>query len=647
MARYCSTNVRQKSNGSVSPVLVKALSDSLGAHDGKRFAYHVNRFLRMKGKEWTAMRLKALWNVALLKRAGMEGSIPEVLRESRINRCGVQGLPRGIEGRIILRFYEAARPSRMRKVAAALRSYTGIYLDTTSEAQMAKMRQSITGEALFAWRLRPQSNRERLEMLNSKSISDDLVTILPFAVRKGAYDRFMRLDLRAVSGTSSYPYDEAIHLNRRDKEKYPYLSAVASLLTKGFVPQELIDFLGDNSLRQAAAAVQVNSTDYTYGNISVIQEGGAKARVVCTPNAWVQIYMKPLHDSLMSYITSLEKAQFSDKWVYDSRRYVGGVSCVTDQVAGAYVAMTKMEQGSFISGVDLSSATDRFPLELQLAVLEELDLGVFAKALRKLAGPYRSPNRREEWCYAAGQPMGLYGSFPLFHLTHYSVLNAICLRLGLPAGGKHFAVVGDDVLIFDKALEREYLRLMGVWGVPISNHKSYSGELVEFAGFVITRKGGIQAFRPYKWGHDFALRSAVNYLFNVGLGKWPTNWWVKRHQWFTRTLGKRDISLSPFYTRIPDTYGIGALVDGPYLRALMGHVVSSHDSPWSLGVRYDELEEGLADIMGQTHDEAGHVRMAHEAFDIQLYKQQEKLRKSTWKNFYRDPLIQESMGNRG
>lgn len=641
MAQYCNAKASQKLNRSVSPVLVKTLIDSLGPIDGKRFANHVDRFLRFKGKEWTAGRLKALWNVALLKRAGMEGSIPQVLRDARINRDGVQGLPKGIEGRIILRFSEAVRPSVIRRTAAALRSYTGIRLDTISPSQMAKMRESITGEALFDERLRPTPKWERRRAL-IQGAGPDFLAVLPADVRRGGFSHLMRLDLRAVSGTSSYPYDPEIHLNRRDKEKYPYLSAVASLLTKGFVPQELIDFLGDNSLRQAAAAVQVNSTDYTYGNISVIQEGGAKARVVCTPNAWVQIYMKPLHDALMSYITGLESQQFKRSWIQSTTKYIGGVSCVTDQVAGAYVAMTKMQQGSYISGVDLSSATDRFPLELQLAVLEELDLGVFAKALRKLTGPYRSPNREEEWYYAAGQPMGLYGSFPLFHLTHYAVLNGICLRLGLPAGKKNFAVVGDDVLLFNKELEKEYIRLMGEWGVPISNHKSYSGDTVEFAGFVITRKSGIQAFRPYKWGHDFAMRSVVNYLFNVGIGTKASAWWTKRHAWFMRSLGKRDISLSPFYTRIPDTYGIGALVDGVYLRSLMGHVVDSHDSPWSLAVHYDELEEGLSDILAQNQELDRHVRSAKEAFDIQLYKQQEKERKSAWSNFYRDPLIKDS-----
>lgn len=646
MAQFCSAKASQKSNGSVSPVLVKTLCDSLGPQDGKRFAYHVDRFLRFKGKEWTAGRLKALWNVALLKRSGMEGSIPEVLRDARINRDGVQGLPRGVEGRIILRFSESVRPSVMRRTAAAIRSYTGIRLDSTSEAQWAKMKQSITGDSAFSERLRPSTTRDYRSAFIQNDC-DDFIALLPAPVNRGAFARFMRLDLRAVSGTSSYPANRDIHLNRRDKEKYPYLSAVASLLTKGFVPQELIDFLGDNSLRQAAATVQVNSSDYTYGNISVIQEGGAKARVVCTPNAWVQIYMKPLHDALMCYITDLERRQFSSKWINSTIKYVGGVSCVTDQVRGAYVAMTKMQQGSYISGVDLSSATDRFPLEVQCAILEELDLGVFAKALRKLSGPYLSPNRREEWSYAAGQPMGLYGSFPLFHLTHYSVLNAIALRLGLPAGGKHFAVVGDDVLIFNKDLETEYMRLMGAWDVPISYHKSYSGKLVEFAGFVITQSGGIQAFRPYKWGHDFAMRSVVNYLFNVGIGHRPNSWWMKQHQFFIRTLGKRDISLSPFYTRNPDTYGIGALVDGNYLRSLMGHVVASHDSPWSLALHYDEVEEGLSDILAQNQELDRHIRLAKEAFDIEVYKDLEKQRKSVWNHFFRDPLIKESRASNG
>jgi hypothetical protein len=99
--------------------------------------------------------------------------------------------------------------------------------------------------------------------------------------------------------------------------------------------------------------------------------------------------------------------------------------------------------------------------------------------------------KKEAFSWSKGQPMGLRASFPAFALTHGLLLHHIS------NGADVFAILGDDVVIWDTSVYERYIQLMQEWQVPISTHKTLSSSrLCEFAGAVIHSN---MVFRNYKW----------------------------------------------------------------------------------------------------------------------------------------------------
>jgi hypothetical protein len=387
----------------------------------------------------------------------------------------------------------------------------------------------------------------------------------------------------------------------------------------------------------------------------VIQEGGAKARVVAMPTAWIQFYCKPYHNYLMRVIRLLESGTF----LPHGRQW--GMSCATMQTVGASMALQTLKQSGFCAAVDLSSATDRFPLDLQIRVTELLGIPEFGAALRELTGPWVGlpKSAKTSWYYQSGQPMGLYGSFPLFHLTHFLMLNSLACYLRLPADGRNFAVLGDDVVIFNPDLRRMYLDQLNKLGVPVSQHKCYEGNVVEFAGFIITKCGkSATAYRPYKYNSEGNL-SVLNVVHAVGnaVKDWSP-YWARAYDDYIATLSQRDLSLEPLYSDPEDFFGSSGLPGSRWFGNLLNRALSRYpltqfvpnevySSIWAERVcqhwereRFQLLkeEELLVDI--------GHKGVTDPSqFDPRQYLEAESDRKKglrfSFQSFGKDPLIRE------
>lgn len=74
--------------------------------------------------------------------------------------------------------------------------------------------------------------------------------------------------------------------------------------------------------------------------------------------------------------------------------------------------------------------------------------------------------------YAVGQPMGAYSSWGMLALTHHYLIQLAAFEAGFREWFTKYAVLGDDVVIWDSQVAREYLRLMEEVGVEISFAKS-------------------------------------------------------------------------------------------------------------------------------------------------------------------------------
>lgn len=80
--------------------------------------------------------------------------------------------------------------------------------------------------------------------------------------------------------------------------------------------------------------------------------------------------------------------------------------------------------------------------------------------------------------YSVGQPMGALSSWAMLAVTHH-LLVQLAYRTAYPElrnpGADwydNYEIVGDDVILFDEKVAKEYLALMEELGVPINLSKS-------------------------------------------------------------------------------------------------------------------------------------------------------------------------------
>jgi len=256
----------------------------------------------------------------------------------------------------------------------------------------------------------------------------------------------------------------------------------------------LFDFVEQDLELEDSRDADVCDYESTVGRIGLIQEAGYKLRAVANPARVYQQALRPLKTKLLDVIKVLP-------W-----------DCTHNQSIPFDYIQSNLAGGKKTYSVDLSGATDYFPLDLQMTVLRSMlprnpdYTGLFFDLSR---APWGYRNTKIRW--TKGQPLGLEPSFPAFALTHGLLLYAL-------NGYKHenaFFVLGDDVTILDESLHRKYRATLVDLGCPVSESKSIeSSVLAEFGGKIITSKSVIP---QHKWRVP-SDDSFVDITRNYGMG---------------------------------------------------------------------------------------------------------------------------------
>jgi hypothetical protein len=109
---------------------------------------------------------------------------------------------------------------------------------------------------------------------------------------------------------------------------------------------------------------------------------------------------------------------------------------------------------------------------------------------RKEAVPYR---------YAVGQPMGAYSSFPMLALTHHVIVQIAASRAGQSLWFSNYAILGDDIVIANRAVAIHYLTIMrDTLGVEINLSKSLESTngVMEFAKRLLKGNDDLSPISP-------------------------------------------------------------------------------------------------------------------------------------------------------
>nr|QDH89757.1 MAG: RNA-dependent RNA polymerase [Mitovirus sp.] len=128
--------------------------------------------------------------------------------------------------------------------------------------------------------------------------------------------------------------------------------------------------------------------------------------------------------------------------------------------------------------LDLSAATDRFPLKLQKELIAKLISGPYAEGWEEvLVGtPFITPEG-DSVVYNAGQPMGAYSSWATFAVAHHMVIDYAAFKEGLDPQSDFYILLGDDVVINHDGVADRYRNIMSSLGVdisPLKTHVSYT-----------------------------------------------------------------------------------------------------------------------------------------------------------------------------
>jgi len=197
--------------------------------------------------------------------------------------------------------------------------------------------------------------------------------------------------------------------------------------------------------------------------LSVVPAPEGKSRIIAILDYWSQAALIPLHKEIFELLPRIKGDRTYDQTSFFS----------TLPTTGPYHSL------------DLSAATDRFPISLQQGILQHLigadKAQAWANILTKY--PFEVPwESNRTVIYGAGQPMGAYSSWAVFTLCHHLTVRLAARRAGKQIRWCQYALLGDDVVIADNDVAMEYRNIIKDLGVDISNAKSHvSDNMFEFA----------------------------------------------------------------------------------------------------------------------------------------------------------------------
>lgn len=445
----------------------------------------IEKWVKSSGAEWTVSRLKSIKQSYVHILAGQPHLAKSDLSWIKHGNSG----PRGPFSRI---FRMSRKPH---KAISALMVYSAFLAPHPTRKQLDKFYTAAETTQVESDDLPVRTSKR---MASYKDRWTDLNTFLEKGTKVPVYheDKKGRWPFRTTS--PKFSLDCLIHEN--DREEYLRSgdmsydnvsgSAFSPLVEKWF--NKVSDSLPDDYYKIISrGALHSSSDEFEYvGLISHIQEPGFKLRVVANPLPVYQLALSRLGNRIYDWLRDCES------------------DCTFNQDKGISDIQDQMKKGVRLMSIDLSNATDSFPLSYTMKALraqncfDDNDLTLFERVSR---GKFFDPmNAKGFTRWTKGQPLGLFPSFAAFAFSHHMVVS-----LTKP---EFYRILGDDIVITRDAglhLLNLYKRL----GVSISPSKSLDSPLLnEFGGRLITRE---MIIAQPKW-RELSDNSFLDVVRNLG-----------------------------------------------------------------------------------------------------------------------------------
>lgn len=206
-----------------------------------------------------------------------------------------------------------------------------------------------------------------------------------------------------------------------------------------------------------------DSSSYKYiGKVAIIKDPELKLRIIAMVDYLSQFVLRAVHVHLLKLLKKLPQDRTFSQDPFNNWS----------------------KNGDHFYSLDLSAATDRFPVILQKKLLSYIYKDCkFANNWMKLLvnRDFLIDETGATVRYAVGQPMGAYSSWAAFTITHHLVVSYAAHRAGYK-NFQDYILLGDDIVIKNNKVAQQYMAIMARLGVDISVPKTHvSKNTYEFA----------------------------------------------------------------------------------------------------------------------------------------------------------------------
>jgi len=438
----------------------------------------LTRWIKNNGAEWFISRLKAL-KLFFIK----GGDVPAWFAKNRHNEM------KGPFGSLFR--WSRLSEENFKRSLQVTNAYTLVVFDELTPSQKAKFEEALSCDKPSGISL--EEHRDLALSLRSflgvqRINRDDDVSVITY---RGSCSRF-RPSVpftnveRSTTDKGILDYLSVFNL-KGYRDLYKRFTNLFDPVFKGIEKSSLIpklskldesmmfDDYGGAPMCQFAPIHEASREALYGGEVHFLQQEGGKLRSIASPHLIHQLALRHFGKAIYSVVQSLP-------W-----------DCTFDQLKAVPFVSEALKVGQQVHSVDLTCATDYFPLDIQLTCLRAVfgnvpDIDLFEEISKSY---WISPLGIVKW--KRGQPLGLFPSFASFTFAHGSLL----WWLNNCKHDNKFFVLGDDVVILDDDLFIKYTAMLSRMSCPWSEQKSLSSnKLSEFAGKIITCNG---YFNVIKW----------------------------------------------------------------------------------------------------------------------------------------------------
>lgn len=539
------------------------------------------------GSQWTVSRLKDL-KVSFIQLLA-SGSLEDHSWPSWV-ALNKSGFPKGSLGVIMQKAFEENSPRTIQRAISALMVYSSVLSNNITEKQWGKFQQSAEKEYPPILLLKNWFSSDGCHGDRNLSLSYDLS-------KWSIANKNEPTSLGLLSGdgkTQKEEYGELVLGFQSDLVQEYFKEELEHKVTKEtlFAPRPEIsgpklDMMTKIYLSSHGESLVSTKMSFPVGKIGFIQEPGLKLRSVANPHRIYQFLLDPLKEDLLSILHKLPS------------------DCTMNQDSGVEWSQHKLGLNERLSSVDLSDATNNFPLLLQTNMLRNIYsekvnpiIDLFTKVSQAnwlVRDPIEDKVRNFKW--TTGQPLGLGPSFPAFALAHHLVMwEVIGKKLGDPFKAREdfynyiknpntykgfdytdeYRILGDDIVMKSK-YEEIYVQTLTNLDMGVSKDKTLtSNRWAEFASRLIN-KDMIIIQNKWKLTSD---RNFLDLMRNLG----PTA---------VGLLRPKQAKMAKLIAQVPDVLETGLGFRG----------LGWNPKGYSMSLRYAAFKEFLDKTRTETHTE--------------------------------------------